>query len=99
MKQAELIDRLNVLTDAIEHAVAMADWAEAARLAEVRSPLVMSLSTDQPPAGIAAIRRVHASNARIFTDARVAQQQLTDEYQAAMGRVQAVGEYHHMARL
>jgi hypothetical protein len=99
MEQTELITQLNVLTDAIEHAAAMADWAEAARLAEVRSPLVMSLSPDQTPEGLAAVRRMQASNTRIFSEARLAQQQLSDEFNEAIGRTQAVGQYHDMARL
>ncbi|MBA9897629.1 MULTISPECIES: flagellar protein FliT [Burkholderia] len=97
MEQTELIAQLDALTDAIEHAAAMADWIEAARLVDLREPLVTSLAADQPPAGIAAIRRIQASNARIFADAQRAQQELTNEYQAAMGRVQAVGQYQSIA--
>ncbi|KUY75391.1 flagellar protein FliT [Burkholderia cepacia] len=97
MEQTELIAQLDALTDAIEHAAAMADWIEAARLVDRREPLVASLAADQPPAGIVAIRRIQASNARIFADAQRAQQELTNEYQAAMGRVQAVGQYQSIA--
>lgn len=97
MEQTELIAQLDALTDAIEHAAAMADWIETARLVDLREPLVASLAADQPPAGIAAIRRIQASNARIFADAQRAQQELTNEYQAAMGRVQAVGQYQSIA--
>ncbi|MDN7968799.1 flagellar protein FliT [Burkholderia multivorans] len=99
MDQYQLIGRLNALTDDIEHAASMADWTEAARLAEVRSPLVMALTANQPPEGLATIRRIQASNERIFAEAHLAQSELADEYHAAMGRVQAVGEYHDMARL
>jgi flagellar protein FliT len=97
MEQTELIAQLDALTDAIEHAAAMADWIEAARLVDVRDPLVTSLAADQPPAGLAAIRRMQASNERIFADAERAQRELSDEYQAAMGRVQAVGQYQSVA--
>ncbi|AIO75552.1 flagellar protein FliT [Burkholderia multivorans] len=97
MEQTELIAQLDALTDAIEHAAAMADWTEAARLATAREPLVASLSADQPPAGIAAIRRMQASNERIFADAQRAQRELADEYQAAMSRVQAAGQYQNIA--
>ncbi|CAB3762635.1 flagellar protein FliT [Burkholderia puraquae] len=97
MQQTELIAQLDALTDAIEHAATMADWIEAARLVDIREPLVASLAADQPPAGIAAIRRIQASNERIFADAQRAQQELTDAYQAAMGRVQAVGQYQSVA--
>ncbi|KVE81012.1 flagellar protein FliT [Burkholderia cepacia] len=97
MEQTELIAQLDAFTDAIEHAAAMADWIEAARLVDLREPLVASLAADQPPAGIVAIRRIQASNARIFADAQRAQQELTNEYQAAMGRVQAVGQYQSIA--
>ncbi|MCU9956828.1 MULTISPECIES: flagellar protein FliT [Burkholderia] len=97
MEQTELIAQLDALTDAIEHAATMADWIEATRLVDAREPLVASLAADQPPAGIAAIRRMQASNERIFANAQRAQQELTDEYQAAMGRVQAVGQYQNVA--
>ncbi|AKL99935.1 MULTISPECIES: flagellar protein FliT [Burkholderia cepacia complex] len=97
MAQTELIAQLDALTDAIEHAAAMADWIEATRLVDAREPLVALLAADQPPAGIAAIRRMQSSNDRIFADAQRAQQELTDEYQAAMGRVQAVGQYQSVA--
>lgn len=97
MEQTELIAQIDTLTDAIEHAAAMADWAEAVRLVDARWSLVALLSTDQPPVGTAAIRRMQASNDRIFADAQRAQQELTDEYQAAMTRVQAVGQYQSIA--
>ncbi|WP_321862597.1 flagellar protein FliT [Burkholderia cenocepacia] len=97
MEQTELIAQIDALTDAIEHAAAMADWIEAARLVDARGSLIALLSTDQPPVGIAAIRRIQTSNDRIFVDAQRAQQELTDEYQAAMGRVQAVGQYQSIA--
>ncbi|HDR9100003.1 TPA: flagellar protein FliT [Burkholderia vietnamiensis] len=97
MEQAELIAQIDALTDAVEHAATMADWIEAARVADARGSLIALLSADQPPVGIAAIRRMQASNDRIFADAQHAQQQLTDEYQAAMSRVQAVGQYQSIA--
>ncbi|AZQ49681.1 flagellar protein FliT [Burkholderia cenocepacia] len=97
MEQTELIAQIDAFTDAIEHAAAMADWIEAARLVDARGSLIALLSTDQPPVGIAAIRRIQTSNDRIFVDAQRAQQELTDEYQAAMSRVQAVGQYQSIA--
>ena len=97
MEQTELIAQIDAFTDAIEHAAAMADWIEAVRLVDARGSLVALLSTDQPPVGIAAIRRMQASNDRIFAGAQRAQQELTDEYQAAMSRVQAVGQYQSIA--
>ncbi|WGY68563.1 flagellar protein FliT [Burkholderia cepacia] len=99
MEQHELIERLNALTDDIEHAASMADWIEAARVAEARSALVMALTANLSPEGLATIRRIQASNDRVFAGAHLAQRELTDEYHAAMGRVQAVSEYHDMARL
>ncbi|OXH82967.1 flagellar protein FliT, partial [Burkholderia multivorans] len=38
-----------------------------------------------------------ASNERIFADAQRAQRELADEYQAAMSRVQAAGQYQNIA--
>ncbi|RXV72431.1 flagellar protein FliT [Burkholderia stabilis] len=97
MEQTELIAQIDALTDAIEHAAAMADWTEAVRLVDARWSLVAMLAAVQQPDGIAAIRRMQTSNERIFTDAQRAQQELTDEYQAAMSRVQAVGQYQAIA--
>ncbi|MGN7983435.1 flagellar protein FliT [Burkholderia sp. 22313] len=97
MEQTELIAQLEALTDALEHAAAMADWVQAARIADARAPLVAQLAVDQPPEAVAAIRRMQARNDRVFADAQRAQQELTDEYRAAMGRVQAVGQYQSIA--
>ncbi|HKT66260.1 MAG TPA: flagellar protein FliT [Burkholderia sp.] len=97
MEPTELIAQLEALTDALEHAAAMADWVQAARIADARAPLVAQLAVDQPPEAVAAIRRMQARNDRVFADAQRAQQELTDEYRAAMGRVQAVGQYQSIA--
>ena len=47
MEQSALIEKVLALTGEIEHAAALADWPEAARLAELRSPLIMSLDAQQ----------------------------------------------------
>lgn len=42
MNQTELIERLLSMTREIEQAASLADWPEAARLTEMRSPLLMA---------------------------------------------------------
>jgi len=47
MESSALIGKVLALTGEIEQAAALADWPEAARLAEIRSPLIMSLDAQQ----------------------------------------------------
>jgi flagellar protein FliT len=43
MNQTEPVQRVLSITREIEQAASLADWPEAARLTETRSPLLMSL--------------------------------------------------------
>lgn len=99
MNQTELIERLLSMTREIEQAASLADWPEAARLTEVRSPLLMSLSADQEPAALEMIRRIQAIDEALLADAETTQNELHVEFEAAMGRTKAAGEYQRMARL
>ncbi|MDE1012560.1 MAG: flagellar protein FliT [Paraburkholderia fungorum] len=99
MNQTELIERLLSMTREIEQAASLADWPEAARLTEVRSPLLMSLSADQEPAALEMIRRIQAIDEALLADAQTTQNELHVEFEAAMGRTKAAGEYQRMARL
>ncbi|MGY6205219.1 hypothetical protein [Paraburkholderia strydomiana] len=56
MEQSALIEKVLALTGEIEHAAALADWPEAARLAELRSPLIMSLDAQQVQGSLDVIR-------------------------------------------
>ncbi len=99
MNQTELIERLLSITREIEQAASLADWPEAARLTDARSPLLMSLSADQEPAALEMIRRIQAIDEALIADAATTQDELHIEFEAAMGRTKAAGEYQRIARL
>ncbi|NPT42051.1 flagellar protein FliT [Paraburkholderia sp. 1N] len=99
MNQTELIERLLSMTREIEQAASLADWPEAARLTEARSPLLMSLSANQEPAALEMIRRIQAIDEALLVDAETTQNELHIEFEAAMGRTKAAGEYQRIARM
>jgi flagellar protein FliT len=99
MNQTKLIERLLSMTREIEQAASLADWPEAARLTEARSPLLMSLSADQEPAALEMVRRIQEIDAALLADAETTQSELHTEFEAAIGRTKAAGEYQRIARL
>ncbi|WP_175946003.1 hypothetical protein [Burkholderia pyrrocinia] len=70
MEPLQVIQSIEVLTNAIEAAVARADWSEAVRAAETRSRFVIALAPDQPDEVRAAIGRMQETDIRISTVAR-----------------------------
>ncbi|WP_053077750.1 hypothetical protein [Burkholderia cepacia] len=70
MTLLKVIQNLDVLTNAIEVAVARADWSEAVRAAETRSRFVIALAHDQPDEVRAAIGRMQETDIRVSTIAR-----------------------------
>ena len=98
MEQNSLIDRLLELTLAIRHAAAMADWQEAARLTEERTPLFMELTPEQDATAMDVINRIQAIDAAIAVDAKTTQSELQIEYSSAMKKVQAASKYHQAAK-
>ncbi|REG60382.1 protein FliT [Paraburkholderia sp. BL6669N2] len=99
LNQMELVERVLSITRQIEQAASLADWPEAARLTEMRSPLLTSLTADQEPAALDMIRQIQAIDAALLADAAVTQNELHFEFEAAIGRTKAAGEYQRMARL
>lgn len=99
MEHTALIEKVLALTSEIERAAALADWPEAARLAEIRSPLIMSLGTEDVHGSADAIRSIIARNAALFADAQTTQVELEAEYTAAMRRVSAANQYQKAAQL
>jgi flagellar protein FliT len=99
MDQQTLIARLLELTIATEYAATLADWPEAARLTEERSPLFRQLTREQEAAAMATIRKIQAIDAAIAAEAAAAQSGMRAEYSAAMGKISAVNKYHQAARL
>ncbi|MCC8402170.1 flagellar protein FliT [Paraburkholderia sp. MMS20-SJTN17] len=99
MNQPELVERVLSMTREIEQAASLADWPKAARLTEARSPLLMSLTADQEPAALDKIREIRAIDAALLADAEITQKELRIEFEAAIGRTRAAGQYQRMARL
>lgn len=95
--QAQLIQRVLELTEAISQAGQLADWQLAARLAEERSPLVHSIEAQQDPAALALIRRIQAIDSALMDTARVTEAELTKEFHAAIGRASAAQQYNRVA--
>jgi|ERR1700737_2182739 len=98
MDQTALIERLLSLTQEIQHAAALADWPQAARLTDERSPLLDALTVDQTPAALDVIRKIQAIDAAVFADAQTTQGELQSEYRAAMERAKAAGHYQQVAQ-
>jgi hypothetical protein len=91
------IDRIWQITKAIEQAAAVGEWEEAARLSDERSPLVMSLSAQQPAAVIARLKEVHAIDQLVAQAAQHAQHALSVEYGASLQAARNVSQYHRIA--
>ena len=106
-QQAPSIDRLWHLTKAIEHAAAVGEWEEAARLATERSPQLVALAQAaldeiaQPhtPAALDTLKQIHAIDAQIAAAAQSAQNTLQTEYRAAMQATRHAGLYQKGAFL
>lgn len=95
--QNDLVRQLFEITQSIEHAAAMDDWPEAARLMEARMPMLHSLSAEQEPAALELIRRLQSVDAAIAQNARTAQIELAEEYRTTMRRIHGVQQYHRTA--
>ncbi|WP_246637349.1 hypothetical protein [Burkholderia catarinensis] len=70
MTPLQVIRSLDALTDAIEVAVARADWSEAVRAADARSRFVIALAPGQPDEVLAALGRMQEIDVRISAVAR-----------------------------
>jgi len=84
MTPREIIQNLDSLTNAIEVAVARADWSEAVRAAEARSSFLMALVPDQPDEVRMAIGRMRETDMRISTAARETLEALVAEGRKAL---------------
>lgn len=92
------IERIWQFTKAIEQAAAVGEWEQAAQLVDARSPLLMSLGAQQPPAVLARIKEIQAINGRVAEAAQVAQRALGAEYQASMRATRNVSQYQRVAQ-
>lgn len=84
MTPLQIIRSLDSLTNAIEVAVARADWSEAVRAAETRSMFLMTLVPDQPDEVHAAIGKMREIDLRISTAARETLEALVAEGRKAL---------------
>jgi flagellar protein FliT len=98
MDQNTLVERLLAMTLDIEHAAAMANWQEAARLTEVRSPLFAHLTKEQDAVSMQKIDRLRAIDAAVAANAKTTQVELQVEYNDAMRKVQGASKYLQGAR-
>jgi flagellar protein FliT len=99
MDQTQLVERVYELTLSIGHSASLADWQEASRLADVRSPLLMSIRAQQTPASLELIRRIQSLDHALMQDAKVSRDGLETEYHVAMQRTRSASQYHRMALL
>jgi hypothetical protein len=93
------IDRIWQITKAIEQAAAVGEWEHAARLANERSPLLMSLPATLAPDALDQLRQVHAIDTRTANAARSAQDSLSAEYQTAIQATRNASLYQKIAYL
>jgi flagellar protein FliT len=99
MNQHELIQQAWTMTEAIEAAADAQDWARAAELTEARSPLLMSLTADQPAESLATIRKIQTSIEWTMSRARTEQLIVGAAYRKSMNQAQAAGQYQKAAWL
>jgi flagellar protein FliT len=98
MDQNTLVEQLLAMTLDIEHAAAMANWQEAARLTEVRSPLFAHLTKEQDAVSMQKINRIRAIDAVVAADAKTTQLELQGEYNDMMRKAQGASKYLQGAR-
>ncbi|HTH62506.1 MAG TPA: flagellar protein FliT [Paraburkholderia sp.] len=96
---ATTIDRIWQITKAIEHAAAVGEWEEAARLADERSPLILSLYSPLSPAALETLRQVYAIDEHVAEVAQNAHHTLNAEFRAAMQATRNVSVYQKIAHL
>jgi flagellar protein FliT len=99
MTSREQAEGIFALTQEIGHAAQLADWLEAARLTEERTPLLMSLTQDIDEGTLKIVRDVQAIDAAVLAIAANSKEQLEVEYNSAMRATRATKEYHRVALL
>ncbi len=87
------------LTRAMAAAAAAGDWIEAARLSELRSPIIMQLENDLDPATLQTASEIQTLDAALMQTAQVARMSLGKTYREATARVDAASRYQQAARL
>lgn len=98
MDQNSLIEQLLAMTLDIEHAATMANWQEAARVTEERSPLFAHLTKEQDAVSMQKINRIRAIDAAVAANAKTTQVELQVEYNDMMRKAQSASKYLQGAR-
>ncbi|EEA03759.1 conserved hypothetical protein [Burkholderia sp. H160] len=98
-QQTELVEQVLGMTQEIAFAASLFDWQRAACLAQERSPLLMSIHSEQTPEALHVIRRIQALDATLLENARESRDELEAEYQTAINSNKAVRQYHQIAQL
>ncbi|MDR5736920.1 MULTISPECIES: flagellar protein FliT [unclassified Caballeronia] len=99
MSQHELLTNAVTLTRAMAAAAAAGDWIEAARVAELRSPVIMQLQNDRDSATLQAARDIQALDASLMQTAEAARMSLGEGFREATARIDAASRYQQAARL
>lgn len=87
------------LTRAMAAAAAAGDWIEAARLSELRSPIIMQLENDLDPVTLQTASEIQTLDAALMQTAQAARMSLGKTYREATARVDAASRYQQAARL
>lgn len=87
------------LTHSIAEAVAQDDWLAASRLADERSPLLMSLRPEQTDEALAVIREIQVMDTAVMQRAGGAHDMMTSRFQDAQRRVAAASFYQKTGQL
>ena len=98
MDQTSLVQHVLELTEAIDHAVQLADWPTAAQLSGRRLPLLTSIRAEQTPAALDMVRRIQTPNERLLQRTRTWNAELRREFGNAMGQAGAAKAYLAGAR-
>ncbi|SAK99793.1 Flagellar protein FliT [Caballeronia fortuita] len=94
--QADLLNTVWEMTQAIEASARSGDWIEAARITETRSPLLMSLQADQPASALDLIRRIQIADTAVVRAAHEHHAHLSSQYKRSMEGVNAANHYQRM---
>ncbi|QSN61431.1 flagellar protein FliT [Caballeronia sp. M1242] len=99
MSQRDMLTHAASLTRAMAAAAAAGDWIEAARLSELRSPIIMQLENDLDPVTLQTASEIQTLDAALMQTAQAARMSLGKTYREATARVDAASRYQQAARL
>ncbi|KVM08537.1 hypothetical protein WL05_15050 [Burkholderia ubonensis] len=89
----DTLSRAFDLTRDMQSATDTRDWERVAALADERSPLLMSLSSDQTPDALDLLRQIMAIDASITEQAHADRDRLSVEFAQSRDRIKAASLY------